>query len=153
MQTTSQDPVYALGLSPAFLEDGICFAARSSGLYHSEDGGGTWRIAYENLEPGRELATTGVALSPTFDNDGSMFAGVPGVIMRSFEAGSSWHYTPIASPPPIVADIGISPNFIEDGTLLVGTIEDGIFRSEDRGVRWMACNFGLTDLSVLTMTF
>jgi hypothetical protein len=47
--------------------------------------------------------------------------------------------------------MAVSPNYERDGTLLVGTMEDGVYRSEDRGLNWMACNFGLTDLGVLSI--
>jgi photosystem II stability/assembly factor-like uncharacterized protein len=149
--TDPQDLVYALAISPNFSRDGICFAARSSALYRSDDGGEDWRLAYSGLESGTELATTAVALSPAFISDRSLFAGVTGVVMRTADAGETWYYSPLASPPPIIAALAVSPNFIEDGTLLVGTMEDGLYRSEDRGLRWMACNFGLTDLGVLSV--
>lgn len=150
-QSHPQDLVYALACSPNFSEDGLCYAARSTALFRSEDGGVNWRLAYTGLEPGTELPTTTVALSPTFAKDSSLFAGVTGVVMRSSDAGETWHYSPLATPPPIIAALAVSPNYDMDGVLLVGTMEDGLYRSEDRGTRWMACNFGLTDLSVLSI--
>ena len=39
----------------------------------------------------------------------------------------------------------------QDGVLLAGTMDDGIYRSADRGSRWSRWNFGLLDLNVLTM--
>jgi photosystem II stability/assembly factor-like uncharacterized protein len=44
-----------------------------------------------------------------------------------------------------------SPDFARDGTLLAGTLEDGVFRSGDRGLHWEAWNFGLLDLNVLCL--
>jgi photosystem II stability/assembly factor-like uncharacterized protein len=35
--------------------------------------------------------------------------------------------------------------------LLAGTMEDGVFRSSDRGSHWYPWNFGLLDLNILTM--
>jgi photosystem II stability/assembly factor-like uncharacterized protein len=150
-QSHQQDLVYALVCSPNFSADGLCFAARSTALYRSQDGGVNWHPGYLGLEPGTVLPTTAVALSPTFAKDRNLFAGVTGVVMRSSDAGETWHYSQLAAPPPIIAALAISPNFVEDGVLLVGTMEDGLYRSEDRGTRWMACNFGLTDLSVLSI--
>ena len=63
-QATPQDLIYALEMSPNYSQDGLCYAARSSALYLSEDGGESWRLAYSGLEPGTELATTALALSP-----------------------------------------------------------------------------------------
>ncbi len=75
----AQDIVLALAASPGFAHDGICFAARASGLYRSEDGGRNWHFAYERLDLGASLATTAVAISPDFETDHSVFAGVHGV--------------------------------------------------------------------------
>lgn len=146
-----QDIVYSIVTSPNFAQDGVCFAARLSGLYRSDDGGETWRSAYEALDPGTVLTTTTVVLSPDFDSDRSIFAGVPGAILRSVDGGSKWFLTELPKPAPVISSLIISPHFTEDATLLLGSVEDGVYRSEDRGMNWMACNFGLTDLSVFTM--
>jgi hypothetical protein len=146
-----QDVVYALAASPDFEADGICFAACASGLLRSEDGGHTWQDAYAALELEGVLATAAVAVSPDFARDGSVFAGVAGGILRSADGGQTWYVAPLPSPPPFVSDLVVSPDFPRDGTLLAGTLEDGVFRSGDRGERWAAWNFGLLDLNVLCM--
>ena len=70
-----QDLVYSLATSPNFALDGICFAARQSGLYRSEDGGITWRSTYDSLDLEAPLATTAVVVSSNFGSDRSVFAG------------------------------------------------------------------------------
>ena len=70
-----QDMVYALAASPNFAVDGVCFAARQSGLYRSDDGGRTWRSLFEVLRLEALLPATSVALSPGFESDGAVFAG------------------------------------------------------------------------------
>jgi len=52
---------------------------------------------------------------------------------------------------PLISALATSPNFADDGTILAGSIEDGVFCSMDRGVQWAAWNFGLLDLHVLCM--
>jgi photosystem II stability/assembly factor-like uncharacterized protein len=146
-----RDITYALAASPHFAQDGVCFAARGSGLYRSENGGGTWRCAYDALELETPLATMAVALSPGFESDHSVFAGVPGGILRSFDGGMSWHIATLPSPPPVVTSLVISPQYAQDSILLAGTLEDGVFRSGDRGSHWAAWNFGLLDLNVLCL--
>jgi photosystem II stability/assembly factor-like uncharacterized protein len=42
----------------------------------------------------------------------------------------------------------VSPNFAEDGLLLAGTMQDGIFRSTNRGSTWSGWNFGLFDPNI-----
>lgn len=145
------DIVYSLATSPNFERDGICFAARASGLFRSEDGGLTWQAAYASLELETPLITASVALSPDFEADRSVFAGVPGGILRSVDGGQSWYIASLPSPPPFVSTLVVSPNFAHDGTLLAGTMEDGVFRSSDRGSHWSSWNFGLLDLNVLYM--
>ena len=147
-----QDLVYALAPSPNFSRDGICFAARHSGLYRSDDGGLTWRSVYESLNLTETLITTSVALSPDFESDQTVFAGAPGGTLRSTDGGQTWYVTMLPTPPPAITTLAVSPDFTRDGVLLTGTMQDGVFRSADRGGRWTIWNFGLLDLSVLVMT-
>lgn len=151
MSEEIQDLVYALAASPSFVQDGTCFAACVSGLYRSEDGGNTWCSAYDSLNLETELATTTVAISPGFESDRTVFAGTQGGILRSVDSSESWMSTLLPSPPPLVSAIVVSPNFAQDGILLVGTMEDGVFRSADRGSHLYRWNFGLLDLSVFSM--
>ncbi len=150
-ETEIQDIVYSLATSPDFAQDSICFAARSSGLYRSDDGGLTWQDAYASLELDTSLTTAAVAVSPNFEADRSVFAGVLGGILRSVDGGQSWDIVPLPSPPPFVSTLVVSPNFAHDGTLLAGTLEDGVFRSADRGRHWSAWNFGLLDLNTIAL--
>jgi len=149
--TQIQDIVYCLAVSPDFARDGICLAARASGLYRSEDGGLTWQAAYASLELEGPLTTTAVAVSPNFKADRSVFAGAPGGVLRSLDGGQNWYIASFPPPPPFVSALAVSPNFAQDGTLLAGTLEDGVLRSGDRGEHWAAWNFGLLDLNVLCL--
>jgi len=146
-----QDVVYSIAASPGFAQDGICFAARQLGLFRSDDGGKTWRDAYESLGLDEALATTAVALSPEFDADRTVYAGGAGVVLRSADGGETWGVAELSSPPPVVSTIAMSPGYGKDGTLLVGTMEDGVFLSSDRGGRYNRWNFGLLDLNVYSM--
>jgi photosystem II stability/assembly factor-like uncharacterized protein len=150
-ETQLEDIVYALAASPAFEQDGLCFAARPTGLYRSQDGGHTWENAYGSLELTAALTTPAVIISPAFETDHSVFAGVPGGVLRSADGGQTWNVAGFPSPPPFVSTLAISPNFARDGTIFAGTLEDGIFRSGDRGRTWAAWNFGLLDLNVLAL--
>jgi photosystem II stability/assembly factor-like uncharacterized protein len=143
------DITYALAASPTFDQDGVCYAARRSGLYRSVDGGRTWQDAYAGLGLVAPLATLAVATSPASASGRySVFAGVSGGVLRSFDGGDSWLTTPLPSPPPIVSGLVVSPDYDRDGTVLAATVEDGVFRSGDRGSRWESWNFGLLDLDV-----
>ena len=143
--------VYALAVSPTFEQDGLCFAARSTGLFRSQDGARTWQDAYASLELTAALTTTIAVLSPAFDADRTLFAGVPGGVLRSADAGHTWHVASFPPPSPFVSSLAISPDYARDGTLFAATLEDGVFRSADRGTHWAAWNFGLLDLNVLAL--
>jgi len=149
--TEIQDIVYALAASPAFARDGLCFAARPSGLYRSQDGGQSWQPAYASLEITQALATAAVVLSHDFETDHSLFAGVRGGVLRSMDGGQHWVVASFPPPPPFVSAMVISPGFAEDGVVLAATLEDGVLRSGDRGQHWASWNFGLLDLNVLCL--
>jgi photosystem II stability/assembly factor-like uncharacterized protein len=97
------------------------------------------------------LPTMVVAVSPDFASDRRVFAGVAGGVMRSIDAGQTWEGILLPDPPPIVSALAVSPGFDRDSILLAGTLEDGVFRSADRGGRWARWNFGLLDLQVYCM--
>ena len=94
-----QDIVYALATSPDFTQ-GVCFAARISGLYRSDDGGASWNFAFDSLELSEQLPATAVALSPDFENDHTVFAGAPGGVLHSVDEGKTWYVAMLPSPPP-----------------------------------------------------
>ena len=140
-QLRVQDSVFALAAS-----DGAYFAGRSSGLYRSDDGGQTWQNAYGSLDIDLPLATMALAAQGRH-----LFAGVKGGVLRSSDNGHTWFIAGLPNPPPLVVALALSPNFADDGALLAGTAEDGVFASTDRGKRWTPWNFGLIDLNLNSM--
>jgi photosystem II stability/assembly factor-like uncharacterized protein len=148
-----QDFIYQFTASESFSGGlgGTCFIARTSGLYRSDDGGATWRSAYDSLFLQQPLLTTAIAIPPDFEHDASVFAGVGGGILRSEDGGQKWQSVRIPLPPPIISTLVISPNYTQDGVIFAGTMEDGVLFSSDRGYSWTAWNFGLLDLNILCM--
>ena len=127
------------------------FAARLSGLYRSSDGGKSWTLAFDSLNLQKDLSALAVAVSPDLEDDPSIFVGLNGGILRSPDNGRHWERALLPSPPPVISGLAISPNFIQDGIVFAGTLEDGMLRSSDRGGRWYTTNFGLLDLNVLCL--
>ena len=151
-QNPYKDYVYCITASPNFKKDGLVFAAKRSGLYYSRDKGKTWKDAYAPMKLAAPLPTFSAAIS-ILNEITYVFAGIEGKILRSLNAGKTWEVADLDTPAPQVAALAVSPNFAKDGTLLAATIQDGIFRSTDRGVNWTGWNFGLFDPNINTLAF
>ncbi len=153
MPSPSNDYIFqfAAWSSPGGASMQTCFAARSSGLYRSKDGGQTWEPAYASLNTSEALATTSVALAPDFAHEPTIFAGLNGAILCSYDGGNSWQPGRLPAPLPAISALAISPCFQEDGTALAGTSEDGVLVTSDRGMNWVSWNFGLLDLNILCL--
>jgi len=134
----AQDTVYALVTSPDFMKDRRCYAAQQSGLCISDDGGLTWQPAFG------ALSATAVAVSP----NSRVLVGVPGAILHSSDKGKSWTTVALPAPPPLITTLTPSS---DDGMVLAGTMEDGVFLSDDGGSSWNAWNAGLLDRHILCM--
>jgi photosystem II stability/assembly factor-like uncharacterized protein len=146
MDRISQDIVYALASAPE-----ICFAARHSGLWRSDNGGTQWQPVGDIAGVPAGTPATALAVSPFFQFDGTVFAGVPGGILRSTDCGKQWAVVALPLPPPFVSALAVSPNYEGDGVVFAATLEDGAFRSADRGATWQAWNFGLFDRSIFSI--
>lgn len=150
-QQLNQDFVYALAASAGTPQGKVWYAARQSGLYFSEDRGSTWQSAYASLNLDSNLPTTCLALAQDEAQAATLFAGVPGHVMRSEDGCKSWMAIPLPHESTIPTALAISSDFAKDGILLLGTNEDGVLRSADRGRTWATWNFGLVDFNVLCL--
>lgn len=142
----AQDIVYAMSAAP---DSTLLLAAKQSGLQRSDDGGKSWYPI--TLTPGHDEqpSVTAVALSTGTDGTLHLLAGVPGGVIISRDSGASWMAAALASPPPFVTALALSPGYAQDGMVFASTIEDGMFRSDDWGESWQPWGFGLFDLNVL----
>lgn len=95
------------------------------------------------------MPVTAVAVSPDLEGQALVIAAVSGGFLLSSDDGESWGSVTLPAPLPSITCIGISPQFATDGTIFAGTLEDGVLCSYNRGIDWVAWNFGLIDLSVL----
>jgi photosystem II stability/assembly factor-like uncharacterized protein len=140
------DVIYGLAaLSDS--DNGKVLVARSSGLYMSSGANGDWNQVCNPDESPLPPTATAVAIKSA----GYAFVGMQGGVLRTSNGGTDWYFSPLSVPPPVISCIAISPEFVSDGMLIVGTLEDGVFRSENRGGVWMPCNFGLLDMRVFSL--
>lgn len=146
--TDVQNYVYALAATGDALPNGVSFAAHTTGLQRSDDGGVSWHGAFGSLDLDEPLPTTSVAMAAGPHGTNSVFAGVSGGVMCSYDNGATWNSAVLPTPPPFVATLAVSPQFAVDGTVFAGTIEDGLFVSIDRGAHWTAWNIGLLDYAI-----
>ena len=72
-------------------------------------------------------------------NAKSIFAATPTGLYRSPNGGRAWKSANCGLEGCIVLSIAPSPNFADDGVVLVGTESEGIFRSGDGGFTWQSC--------------
>jgi photosystem II stability/assembly factor-like uncharacterized protein len=150
--TLEEDFVYQFAAPKEFGKGGkdICFAARASGLYRSTNSGLTWQPAFASLNLQETLPALAVTIPPNPEEDPSVFVGWNGGILHSSDSGQNWESAQLPSPPPVVSALVISPNFVQDGILFSGTLEDGVLCSTNRGRHWVTWNFGLLDLHILS---
>lgn len=145
--TANPDITLAFAVAPLADGERICFAARGSGLYRSDDDGASWTAT----PTGAAGDITAVAVSPAGAVDQTLFAGTTGAVLWSTDLGQTWQPVLLGSPPPLVSVLAVSPAFHDDGIVLAGTFEDGLYRSTDRGATWRRANVGLLDPSVLAI--
>src|SRR5690349_22624294 len=99
----NEDFIYQFGM--AGISGGktdVCFCARASGLYRSEDGGETWGPVFGSLNLQEAVSVQTVAVSPGFEKDRDVFVGVSGGILRSIDGGQRWESAHVPSPPPVI---------------------------------------------------
>jgi photosystem II stability/assembly factor-like uncharacterized protein len=133
--------VQSLVLSPRFLTDGMLLGALFGQLYRSLDGGFTWQDLSAGL-PAGTVWVRALALSPDFERDGTLFAGLDAGIIQSIDGGHTWRAVNAGLPLkddgklPSVLSLAISPDYADDGTLFVGLVDYGVYKSVDRGESW-----------------
>lgn len=121
------------------------FAATTTGLFRSKDAQ-SWHSLYTSFDSSPTLITTTVAVSP---DGNTLIAGVEGGMLRSGDGGSSWQSVPFLAPTPQFTTLANHPE--DQGYLIAGTAEDGVFISENDGLSWMPWNFGLLDQHILCL--
>jgi len=118
------------------------FATACTGIYASSDGGSQW-TKLEGI-PEESRRTRSFRESP----DGNLLlAGTTGGLWISENRGRTWR---LATRKDLVVNaVLLEP----DGTILLGTDDEGVLRSTDRGGKWTASNDGFTERLVTRLLF
>ncbi len=148
METQPAAIMMGFAVSPDYAKDRTLFLTTYiNGLFRSEDDGRHWRAINSGVVSLYDWTCSctyvnrlfPMAVSPDYPRDHTVFAVTRGFIFRSEDAGSNWKaIVPKGALvkgefPPDYFFLGLSPNFKEDGTILVGTDRGKIFVSTDRG--------------------
>lgn len=124
------------------------FAATTTGLYRSPNGGRAWQPV--DLGP-TDVTVQALAVSPTFVQDGIVFAGTEAHgIFRSSDRGETWSALGLGlDRPSAINAFWLHPDFAETSICLIGTADGYVLRSDDGGVHWDVVHTG--DAAVLTL--
>ena len=140
--------VTRLVMSPAFPRDGSLLAGTAEdGIHRSTDYGRHWEPVNFGL---LDLQVVDLAMSPAWEADGTAFAIVGDGLFQTTNQARAWK---AAGPLPVDLVLGtvmFSPGFGRDATLLLGTANRGIWRSQDRGENWAPVE-GTEDMNVMCL--
>ena len=122
--------------------DGSIWAAGPYGLF---------TLGEDELTPApqpMERLTAACAL-----DDRIFTGGAPFGIAYLLNSAEQWQAAWREGAEAAVLTFSAAPDYDDSGVLLAGSEGDGVLRSRDRGIRWMPVNFGLQNLTVLTLTW
>ena len=113
----------------------LYLGVHGSGLLKSTDNGNNWQMM---------LSESSSSISSFFtvvlNSQGHIFAGTDRQVWRSTDNGASWMQLNLWLSSSDILSIYIRP----DGTILAGTVSNGIKCSTDNGNNWSSINNGLT---------
>ncbi|GEM_PF-794604 len=138
--------ITGLKLSPDYTNDHTVFAyVRGDGIYKSTDTGDNWHKLTRGLPAdatsGAKVGTHSsnedytVAFSPGYQSDRTVFAAGPSGLYVSTDQGENWteiRSTILGDKPHIIA-FALSPDYVNDRTMLVSLKGRGLYRTVDGG--------------------
>ncbi len=132
--------IRCLAVAPA--NPDVVYAGSTAGAFQSTDGGAHW-TAFGGGFPSAVI--TSIAVDPT--NPSTLYAaGTTGTLVKSTNAGASWSPiggATIASSQPRT----LALDLVHSGTVYLGTIQDGFYRSDDGGSSFTLHNDGFLQIN------
>lgn len=130
--------VYALQADPA--RPGVLYAGTRAGLFRSQDGGASWRLALP------EVAQS-IAFAPASPIARVLVGTQSGQVYQSADAGETWELLGSVSPSKIIWALAAHPS--EPAHLFAGS--DALYRSLDGGRSWSAQPLAATRVTALAL--
>ncbi|MFZ2725223.1 MAG: YCF48-related protein [Methylococcaceae bacterium] len=128
--------IQAIALSPTYTQDAtVMLTTYDNGVYKSNNAGHDWQGIADNID-GRNYD---IAFSPHFITDKTLFISNSNdelgmdIIGKSTDGGLTWSSHSLPSLHSGSSIIALSPAFINDATLFVGSRHGLIYRSIDGG--------------------
>lgn len=113
-------------------------------VYHSNDGGMTWK-SRGRIQEG--LRASILALEPYPQNPRQLLASAAGGgLYRTLDGGNSWHLLQ-GLPSAWVTAVDLVPN--DPGVLYAGTLQGVPYRSTDGGITWTSSTNGLRGVAIM----
>ena len=112
---------------------------------------GLFAVGEEELTPTpqpQERLTTACTLG-----DRIFTGGAPFGVAYLLETAEQWQAAWQEGADSAVLAFASAPDYDDSGVILAASEGDGVLRSRDRGMRWMPSNFGLRNLTVLTIAW
>ena len=129
----------SLAISPGFAEDRTLYTVAKAGIYKSTDAGETWQPTTES-SPISLAKNLHIELSPNYSRDKTLFVSSYSGLFKTTNAGKSWQSVAIAPLEQtehvrtFLDGVALSPNYAEDGTVMVSVRGKGLYKSTDKGV-------------------
>ncbi len=122
--------IFTMAVSPDFATDDTIMVGTDAGVLTSRDGAQTFVAAETDV--GDDI--TAMVVSPEFAADASAWVGTRRGLQVTRDGGKNFEV--VADAPfgrAVIEGLAISPDYANDGTLLVSARGLGLFRSKDRG--------------------
>lgn len=136
---TEEQKITAIAFVPT-QTDKIIIGDEAGHLFSSRDRGQSWQ-SLTTLE--NSGAIKAVAISPNFASDRTFWVGTERGVYQTVDGGTSFVIERDLKGREI-ASLAISPNYIQDQTILASTWHEGIFRSDNGGKNWQKSSRGIT---------
>jgi len=148
--------IQAFAISPDYAQDQTVFLSAledlsgelpPGGVFKSINGGQSWTLEHDSITSRNVRA---LAVSPNFANDQTVYAGtegtpaVEGGVFRSTDGADNWFAINSGLPEnPVISVLAVSPDFVSDLAIYVGTLGNGVYRSTSQGTTWWPVSLGL----------